>query len=201
MHYVLNLKCDAVLKAGEEYSFISDLNIKYNSSNWPQNFSFSYVSAKDYGERESTNPKDPNALILKKIDGGFGGINGLSVTFTPEKDLEPGYFVIRFMVDYSATTTSISNAYIIKNDPNIPNRISNGDFEKGKIIWSNEDSQFDLDNDSHSGKYSVYSGTGYYKKLSKTPIMLWSFGIKAPSQLTGRFGLYQIQMVLITLKF
>ena len=167
VHYVLNLKCDAVLKAGEEYSFISDLNIKYNSSNWPQNFSFSYVSAKDYGERESTNPKDPNALILKKIDGGFGGINGLSVTFTPEKDLEPGYFVIRFMVDYSATTTSISNAYIIKNDPNIPNRISNGDFEKGKIIWSNEDSQFDLDNDSHSGKYSVYSGTGYYKKLSQ----------------------------------
>ncbi len=167
IHYVLNLKCDAVLKAGEEYTFISDLNVKYNSSSWPQNFSFSYASKKDNSERDSTAPRDSEALILKKIDGGFGGMSGLSVTFTPEKDLDPGYFVIRFKLDFSTADTSISNAYIIKNDPNIPNRICNGDFEKGKIIWSNEDSQFTLDNDYHTGKYSMYSGTGFYKKLSQ----------------------------------
>ena len=167
VHYVLALKCDATLQAGQEYSFISDLNIKYNASSWPQDFNFSYTASKDYGARETTGPKDPDAVELKKIAGGFGGMSGFSVTFTPERDLAPGYFIIRFSLDYSTTTTSISNAYVIKNDPNIANKVCNGDFEKGKIIWNNEDSQFALDNESHTGKYSMYSGSGYYKKLAQ----------------------------------
>lgn len=164
---VLNFKLSQGLKAGQEYSFVSDLGIKYTDGEWPANLYFFYTPGIDTQERYEPAPQDTNAIVIKKKEGGFSGLSGFSAVFTSEKDLEPGYLTLRVGLSSCSAVSTVSTAYLLKNDMSVKNRVINGDFENGMIIWSNENTGFSADSDAHTGVSSAYSGTAYYSKLTQ----------------------------------
>ena len=169
VQYVLSLKLSKTLKAGEEYNFVSDLTVNNTGDQWPHDLNFYYTPQIDNYEDNNTNPYDKeNAVIIKAKEEGFAGFSGFSASFIPDKDLAPGYLTLRVCLNSSTDVITVSNAYLLKNDMSVKNRVINGDFENGLLIWSNENSQFSINADSHSGTSSVYSGKGYYSKLSQT---------------------------------
>lgn len=169
VQYVLSLKLSKSLKAGEEYNFVSDLTVNNTGDQWPHDLNFYYTPQIDNYEDNNTNPYDKeNAVIIKAKEEGFAGFSGFSASFIPDKDLAPGYLTLRVCLNSSTDVTTVSNAYLLKNDMSVNNRVINGDFENNLIIWGNENSQFSINADSHTGTASVYSGKGYYSKLSQT---------------------------------
>lgn len=169
VQYVLSLRLSKTLKAGEEYNFVSDLTVNNTGDQWPHDLNFYYTPQIDNYEDNNTNPYDKeNAVIIKAKEEGFAGFSGFSASFIPDKDLAPGYLTLRVCLNSSTDVITVSNAYLLKNDMSVKNRVINGGFENGLLIWSNENSQFSVNADSHSGTSSVYSGKGYYSKLSQT---------------------------------
>ena len=168
--FVLSLRLDSDLEAGMSYRLDTDLAMgAITGANSPKEFYVYYSPTKDNSQRTTAKPKVNGHFIIHETAGGFSTLPATSFEFTPTSDLaKGGYIHIRFnLTSVEPVTVTMSEAWILKLDPNNKNKVVNNSFEISTKLWDADEAITVTDEAAKDGKHAVKLGDSYYKKLSQ----------------------------------